>query len=270
MNGTGEKVNGLRIGWAIADITPAGPASLYGQYYERISQYVESPLQVTACCIESVQEGRTEVAIMVSMDLLCPLTALQEALRARLREAAPAIDGQKVFLNATHTHSAPYPDVTTEYGKFLLSRLCEVAIGAWGSRATAGVSWGLEYAVTGHNRRVRYADGTAEMYGDMNRPDCIGLEGPADPGISMVFCWGAAGELTGILLNAATPAQVVEAKYFVSADYWCAAAGDISPRDLSRGYSSGEPNMWDTPGIKEIGERIFLSVMRAYPEAKRT
>ena len=47
---------GLKIGWAIEDITPDGPVSLSGQYYERISQYVQSNLKATACAIESKDE----------------------------------------------------------------------------------------------------------------------------------------------------------------------------------------------------------------------
>lgn len=289
-NLTGLEDQGLRIGWGIEDITPAGPASLYGQYYERISQYVESPLKVTACCIQwESRDGRNELAIMVSMDLLCPLKALQDRLRDLLREQAPELDARQLFLNATHTHSAPYPDVNSNYGKLLLERLCKAVITAWNGRAPAGVSWGLDYAVTGHNRRVQYADGTTEMYGSTDRPDFVGLEGPADPGIGMLFCWNLNEELTGIIMNVATPAQVVEAKYFVSADYWsevrkqfkkrfskdifvlaqCGAAGDISPRDLARGYRAGEPNMWDVAGIVEIGRRIFQVAMDAYPAARQ-
>jgi hypothetical protein len=263
-NLTGLEDKGLRIGWGIEDITPAGPTSLYGQYYERISQYVESPLKVTACCIEWVpQNGKSELAIMVSMDLLCPLRTIQDKLRDMLREQAPGLDVRKVFLNATHTHSAPYPDVNSDYGKLLLDKLCKVVITAWNGRVPAGVSWGL--------------------------PDFAGLEGPADPGIGMLFCWSLNEELTGVIMNVATPAQVVEAKYFISADYWsevrqqfkkrfakdifvlaqCGAAGDVSPRDLSRGYRAGEPNMWDVAGIVEIGRRIFQVAMDAYPAARK-
>jgi hypothetical protein len=50
------KNEGLSIGWAIEDITPEGPVSLYGQYYERISEYVQTPLKVTALAIEAVNE----------------------------------------------------------------------------------------------------------------------------------------------------------------------------------------------------------------------
>ena len=87
-------------------------------------------------------------------------------------------------------------------------------------------------------------------------------------------------------MNVACPAQVTEAKYYVSADYWgelrkqlkekfpgvyilpqIGAAGDISPRDLPRGYKVNEPNMWDIPGIVDIGKRLARLIEKAYPDA---
>ena len=65
-----------------------------------------------------------------------------------------------------------------------------------------------------------YADGTTEMYGSTKRNDFIGIEGPADPGVDMLFCWDTNKKLTGIIMNVSCPSQVVEAKYFISSDYW--------------------------------------------------
>ena len=70
---------GLHIGWASEDITPSGPVSLYGQYYERISSYVQSALTVTACAIEKKEAaGSAAQAITVSMDVIY---ALKEVCR---------------------------------------------------------------------------------------------------------------------------------------------------------------------------------------------
>ncbi|TAM96732.1 MAG: hypothetical protein EPN39_13035 [Chitinophagaceae bacterium] len=279
----------LCIGWAEADITPEGPASLFGQYYERISQYVQSQLQVTACAIEAINEdGDKDQAIMISMDLLYPLKALQGALRNDIKELIPDFDTRKLFLNATHTHSAPEPRIDSDYGQLLLKQLGKVVVEAWGNRAPAGVSAELGYAVTGHNRRAKYADGTAEMYGATDRSDFIGMEGPEDSGVNMLFCWDEAQNLNGIIMNVPCPAQVTEARYYVSADYWsevrrrltekfsekvfvlaqCGAAGDLSPRDLPRGYKDRELNMWDISGMELIGKRLFQTVMEVYPKAK--
>ena len=38
------KDGGLRAGWAAEDVTPEVPVSLYGEYYEWISEYVQSRL----------------------------------------------------------------------------------------------------------------------------------------------------------------------------------------------------------------------------------
>ncbi|MFA5330277.1 MAG: hypothetical protein WC384_20965 [Prolixibacteraceae bacterium] len=283
------EAGGLRIGWAIEDITPDGPASLYGQYYERISTYVQSPLKATACAIESTDEnGKKEQAIMVSLDLAQFYRGLQDTLKLMVKEQIPDFDVRKLFLSSTHTHSAPNPNAPGEYRKLLLDRACKAIIAAWNNRKPAGISRNLGYAVVGHNRRVQYANGKTEMYGRTDRDDFIGIEGPTNPGVDMLFCWDLNKNLTGIIMNVSCPSQVTEAKYYVSSDYWsevrkqlkdrfsenvyvlpqCGAAGDIAPRDLPRGYKSKEANMWDVPGIVEIGRRLGQVIDAAYPEAK--
>lgn len=282
----------ILIGWATADITPSGPASLFGQYYERISTYVESPLTITVCAMESAvadEKGSKEQAVMVSMDLLWSTTALQEALRKIMAPLLPDLDLNKLFLFATHTHSAPEPAEGTAYTQMLLDKISIAVVEAWNARKPAGISHSLGYAVVGHNRRVQYADGTTEMYGATDRDDFVGIEGASDSSVDMLFCWDANEQLTGIVLNVPCPSQVTESKYYVSADYWsevrkqlkysmpeniyllpqCGAAGDISPRDLPRGYRAGEPNMWDVPGMVEIGKRLAAVVEEKYKEAKQ-
>ncbi len=287
----------LYIGWATGDITPDGPISMFGQYYNRISGYVQSPLKVTACAMESFDEnGIKEQAVMVSADLLVITKAMQDSLRIRVNRQIPDFDSGKLFLNATHTHSAPNPGLDwgldskpeAEYIKKLSDTLFEVVIASWNNRQPAGISSSLGYAVVGHSRRVQYINGTAEMYGSTNREDFIAMEGASDPGVEMLFCWDLNKKLTGIIMNVSCPAQVTEANYYISADYWSevrkhlhekyakdvhllaqiGAAGDLSPRDLPRGYKAGEPNMWDVPGLVEIGRRLALVIDNSYPEAR--
>ena len=275
------------IGWASEDITPDYPVSLWGQYYERISEYVQSPLTITAFAIESTDHNnQKEQAIMASLDLLNVDSALQESLRNIVKDQITDFDVNKLFLNATHTHSAPNPE-DNEYRVLLLDKLSKAVVFAWSNRKPAGISNQLGHAVIGHNRRVKYSNGTTEMYGTTDRDDFIGLEGPEDPGVKMLFCWDLNKKLTGIIMNVACPAQVTEAKYYVSSDYWgevrkrlrekfpdvyllaqISAAGDISPRDLPRGYKTGEPNMWDVPGTVEIGKRLVKAIDDAFPGVK--
>ena len=289
-NGSALAEGILKIGWAMEDITPDGPVSLRGQYYERISTYVQSPLKVTAIAIESNDEsGHKEQAVMVSLDVINIQKPLQDAIKKSISEKIPGFDVDKLFLNATHTHSAPNPDVDSEYGKLLVERSSRAVVQAWNSRKPAGISRALGYTSIGHNRRVQYTDGTSQMYGSTDREDFLGMEGSSDSGVDMLYCWDFNNKLTGIIVNVSCPAQVTEAKYFVSADYWgelrremanrfsedvllfplCGAGGDISPRDLPRGYKSGEPNMWDVDGAVEIGKRLAGLIDDTYPDARK-
>jgi len=212
---------GLRIGWAIEDITPEGPVSLQGQYYERISEHVQSPLKVTAFAIESIDENaKKEQAIMVSIDAVKYTGSLQDSLKSMIKDQIPDFDINKLILNITHTHSSFDTGPASKYRKMLLERLSKVTIAAWHNRKPGGISRELRYAVVGHNRRVEYADGSTEMYGSTDREDFMGMEGPEDSGVDMLFCWDLNSKLTGIVMNVSCPAQVTEAKYYVSSDYW--------------------------------------------------
>jgi hypothetical protein len=283
-----HQTDNFYIGWASVDITPAGPVSLYGQYYERISSYVQSPLTVTACAMHLIMEGkREEQAIMVSLDIIHIPASLQLAVKEQIAVRIPAIQASKIFLNATHTHSGPDPDSTSDYGQLLISKVVECIEKAWSCKEPAGVSAKMGYAIVGHNRRALFADGSAEMYGDCTREDFIGIEGPSDPSVDMLFCWDKGKAIKGIIVNVACPAQVTEAKYFVSADYWgelrvqlkrkwgkdvfvlaqCSAAGDIAPRDLPANYKADEPNMWDINGMVELGSRLTALVDGALQSA---
>ena len=294
----------ILVGWACRDITPIRPVSLQGQFYKRISEGIHDPLSVTAWALEGDGETQAkEQVIMVSCDLIDINKQVQSRLRELVKLRIPDFDTDKLLLNATHIHTAPAPYALidlpgsdedeglmteAEYRQFLLERLTEVVVESWNNRKEGGVSWTLGHAVVGHCRRTVYADGSAMMYGSANREDFTGMESGSDHGVDMLFCWDENEKLTGIVINLACPAQVMEAKYVVSADYWgqvrkelkkrysedlfvlaqCSAAGDQSPRDLPRNYR-GEPDMWDWPGAAEIAQRICEAVDRVYQTAKK-
>jgi hypothetical protein len=120
------------------------------------------------------------------------------------------------------------------------------------------------------------------MYGKTNDPKFRGLESGNDHGVELLCFRDSQMKLTGIAINLACPSQVVEGKYFVSADFWApvreelrklhstdlfgypmlSAAGDQWPRDLAR-RGRGEPDMRDEPGMREMGRRIVNAVQDA-------
>jgi hypothetical protein len=283
----------VRIGWAEVDTTPAGKVDLSGQYYHRVSEGIHSRLVATALALES---GTGEQAVMVSLDLAGFQSDFQEELRTRLRAELPDVEAEKVFLNVTHTHCAPGVDrlcgigwlaelpgvlPVLEYRHFLLDKIVAVVGEAWRNRRPGGVAQGLAFARVGHCRRAVYSNGTAEMYGRTDREDFTGMEGGEDSGVDLLFTFDEARKPTGVILNLACPAQVMEATYKISSDFigetrqrlkqcfgedfrilgQISAAGCQSPRDLIRNYK-GEPDFWHADGVTELGRRLAEAVER--------
>jgi len=250
---------GLRIGWASRDVTPDRPAMLRGQFHVRISKAVQNPLTVTALAIDSGGDQ----CVMVSADRVGIPDVLRDQVRKKLAETVPDLDPGKVFMNATHTHTAPPifskwedqgPDVTSpeEYCAFLTKKMVACITEAWQKRDVGMLAWGFGEAVIGHNRRISYRDGAAKMYGNTNDPEFASFEGHQDHAVDMLFTYDPGGKLTGMIINLACPSQVTEGDSFVSADFWhearteirnrhgddifilpqCAPAGDQSPHLL--------------------------------------
>ena len=93
----------ILVGWASKSITPDKPVILMGQFHPRISKYVNDPVTATALAIETSDDQ----AIMVSCDIVVITRRMQDGVRDRLKTKLPDFDIKKLFLNATHTHTAP-------------------------------------------------------------------------------------------------------------------------------------------------------------------
>jgi len=295
----------LLVGWARADITPPKPVALIGQLHKRISTGVRDPLTATVLCLET-RGLPPEQAVLVSCDVLMIQRAIQQRLQERIRTRLPELEGRKLFLNATHTHTGPgFIDSTfgdlydvsgdagvmkaSEYAEFFLDRVSKAVIEAWQNRQPGGLSWALSQAVVGHNRRAQFFNGSTVMYGNTQAADFSNLEGSEDHAVKLVFLWGPEAKWTGIIINLACPSQETEHLNEVSADFWhdvreelhrrhgsdlfvlpqCAPAGDLSPHLL---YRQGAEQIMDLRrGLsrrKEIARRIANAVDDVLPVAK--
>ncbi len=236
----------------------------------------------------------------------CDLVAIPaEALKKVREKVAARINGfpvKKIFLNATHTHTAPVliegvyeiPKEgvmqPTEYIEFLTDRVADGIITAWNSRKPGQVGWGLGQAVIAHNRRAVYSNGTAAMYGRTNSEDFRMIEGYEDHGVEVLCCWDAEGKLIATAINVACPAQEVESRLAVNADFWhqvreslralhgpelhvlgwTGAAGDQSPHLMFR--KQAEARMLKLRGLDrldEIARRLVNAWKYAYEGAKQ-
>ena len=90
------------VGWAEQSLVPMKKVSLHGQFYERISEYVESEITATAMAVEA----NGEEMIMVSCDLTYIPAYLMELVRKRFSELCSEVDVSKIILAATHTHTS--------------------------------------------------------------------------------------------------------------------------------------------------------------------
>ncbi len=259
--------NTFRIGWASRDVTPDRPVILRGQFRVRVSEAVRDPITVTALALESGGEQ----CVMVSVDRVGIPERILTGVRERVSETMPGLDGERIFMNATHTHAAPGtrdeawedqgPGVMkpSEYGALLIERTAECVAEAWSRRSPGQVSWGLGHAVVGYNRRQVKMDGSSLMYGETSAADFAHIEGYEDHSVDLLFTYDQEGDLTGMVVNLACPSQVTESDCLISADFWhearceirnrhgegvfvlpqCSAAGDQSPHPMLRKRAEG-------------------------------
>ena len=297
----------LHIGTATTDITPSLPVAVTGQFNLRIAKEAETPLTANVVALESREGNRTlDAAIMVSCDLIGIPNSYLKMVRKQVHGKLPGLDVNKIFLNAIHTHTAPVlengPESSfryqipkegvsqpEEYAVLFAKRVTDAIVTAWNNRRPGSVAWGLSHAAIAYNRRAVYADGSAQMYGDTNRPDFMNLEGIEDHDVNMLFFWDASGKLIAMTVDVPCTAQEVENRSAVNADYWhpvreklkqrygsdlcvlawIGAAGDQSPRPLYR--KAAEERMIklrNLSRLEEITRRIVPVVEDAYETVK--
>lgn len=291
----------LLVGAASSDITPGEPVAVTGQFALRISQKIETRLTANVIAIESRLDGQpADAAVMVSCDVIGIPSSVLELVREQVKPLLPDLDTRKIFLNGTHTHTAPElrlgrwvlpADVmqVEQYREFFAQRVAEAIANAWKTRAPGSVSWGLSHAVVAHNRRAIYADGSAKMYGTTASPEFRGLEGYEDHDIGTLFAWDVSGKMIAVAVNVACPSQEVESRRTLNADFWhpvrenlratygdqlvvlgwAGAAGDQSPHLMYR--KAADERMRQLRGLSrldEIARRIVIAVNDAYGTVK--
>jgi hypothetical protein len=70
----------------------------------------------------------------------------------------------------------------------------------------------------GWNRRAMFSDGTSRMYGHAGIPGFLGLEGPRDPALPVLFARGEDGDVRGVVLSFSTHPNAIEGERVYSAD----------------------------------------------------
>lgn len=322
----------LKIGWSEESITPDRKIRLAGQFYERFSEYVETEITATAMAVEA--DG--DEMIIISADMTNIPEHLIKKVRDKFSRMIDTFDVNKLIVAATHTHTShviatggiqhakkileEYIPKDKEYRslvredknvltpeeatEFVAEKIALSAKNAWENREEAYYANEFGRAAVGMCRRVSYDDGSAKMWGDVNTANFASLEGGNDSGIELLYTFDRNKELKGIVANIACPAQILEHRSFISADFWgrtkvnlkerfgenifllglCGAAGDQCPRDLVRWVEpespindpnikrpnvlkrKADPSMFDIAGCNRVGKRIANEIISVYEE----
>ena len=242
----------LKFGWAEVDITPkkGTKIGLAGQFFERITDEVESTISVTALTVES----SNDYMILCSCDLVAVGDNLNALVKEKLANEG-TVYPEKVIISAIHTHTsylynrrssitansssvddlvkvipedmAYKPLVSNEKGmdpndalEFLANKIVEAVLLSWKNKEHGYYRNAFGRVAVGMCRRVCYDDGSALMWGDTNHPNFTELEGGNDSGMELIFTYDENKKLMGVVANIACPAQVVEHRSYISSDYW--------------------------------------------------
>lgn len=293
----------LHVGAATLDITPARPVPLDGQMHVRISESAATPIVVTALALESRDGDRVlDQAIMVSCDIVAIREGVIEKVREKAKDRLPRFNLNKLFLNATHTHTAPVTmkgehyrllrsDVMKpeKYTDFMTDRIVEAASLSWAQRKPGKAGWGQGQAVIAQNRRATYADGSAKMYGATNVPEFRGIEGYEDHNLNVLFFWDLKDQLVATAVNVPCPSQEVEGLKVVHADFWdpvrrqlrerhgkdlhvlawTGAGGDQVPRPMyDKAADERMRRLRGLTRLEEVARRVVRGWEEAYDGAK--
>ena len=327
----------IKIGWDEETLVPQGKkVNLAGQFFERISEYVESEITATAMALET----EADQMIIISADMTSIPGYIMDIVREKFANICPDFDPKKIIIAGTHTHTshtvanpgAPvgfsvakqilneflpegksYETLVTadesvlsplEATEFVTTQIANAAKKAWDHREKAYFTNEFGRAPVGMCRRVCYDDGSAQMWGDADTANFTALEGGNDSGIELIYTFDKNKKLTGVVANIACPAQILEQRSFISADYWGrakanireklgddifllglgGAGGDQCPRDLVRWVDpetpiddpnvkrphpkkrKADPSMYDVSGCNRVGKRISNEIVSVYEE----
>ena len=191
-----------------------------------------------------------------------------------------------------------------EATQWVADKIAIAAKRAWETREEAFYTNEFGRVPVGMCRRVTYDDGSAQMWGDVNTANFVAMEGGNDSGVELLYTFDKNKKLTGVVANIACPAQILEQRSFISADYWGrtkanlrdkygkdifllglgGAGGDQCPRDLVRWVDpetpindpnikrphlikkKADPSMYDISGCNRVGKRISNEIASVYEE----
>ena len=246
----------IKIGWAKRSIAPQeGVAPITGQFYLRVAIGQYTPVLVSSL----VLENGNDAVIFVSADMVSVSDKVLIKVQENLAAEAPEIPGNKIILNATHTHAGPavnapektaYPNTVdfipqSRMVEFIARQITDAVKEAWAKRAPGSIAYGYGFAMTGYSRRTVYLDditryepsrpgfalnGRAKMYGSTARDIFDGYESGTDTFINLLYTFDSSDKLTGAIINVPCPSQTCGTAWYLHASFWHNVREKLSAR----------------------------------------
>lgn len=210
----------LLAGFAEVDWTPPPGLPLLGQMHERIAQGTRDPLLVNAVAL---RQGN-ETVVLISVDVCILDEEFVQGAKKKWQQRT-GLNPAQLLLHATHTHVAPAAtSILMMHASIELLEHLQNAVVQAGEAALERLEPVEVFAGTGNmeqmgwNRRAMFEDGSSRMYGNSDDAGFIGMEGPRDPALPVLFTRNAQGEISGVVVNFATHPNCLENDVAYSAD----------------------------------------------------
>lgn len=207
-------------GFAEVDFTPQPGLPLLGQMHQRLASGARDPLMCSGVALRQNEQTVVLVAVDIAMIALPEIIPLQKQWHQQT-----GLPESTLLVHATHTHDAPaafselLEVAKPEFVEKLQQAILKCALDALAKLEPVELFSGCGHMeMMGWNRRAMLEDGSSAMYANSETPGFIGMEGPRDPALPVLFCRNESGNITGILLSFATHPNSIESATVYSAD----------------------------------------------------
>ena len=213
----GQDAASWKAGAAAIDITPDGPVWMAGYgARNKPSEGIAQRIYAKALAIEDNANRRM---VIVTMDLIGVPRELRDGVERRAQKQY-GLSPESILLNASHTHSAPFPSsrglddptyakVADSYSGVLEEKIVQVIGEALSRSVPANLHFTHARAGFAMNRRLRVGD---EIRNSPN-PD-----GPVDHDVPVLRVVGSDGNLKAVLFGYACH-NTVTGFYTINGDY---------------------------------------------------
>ncbi|MEN6345522.1 MAG: hypothetical protein ABFE16_09445 [Armatimonadia bacterium] len=210
----------LVAGAAESIITPPLGTNLAGYFHPRVSEGVISDLKAKAVI---AGEGTEAVGIIA-----CDLIGIPEEIVKAAREifqAATGIDGNRVLICGTHTHTGPETrkgrliPTNDDYLTELPKLIAQAGIDAANNRRACVLSMATDHEEgLAYNRRFRMRDGSEQFGPGNDLENLAGSAGPTDPQMGVLTFAEEGQDPFALIVNYSLHIDVTGGN-LISADY---------------------------------------------------